>query len=1159
MNAQQLAKLGLHRLDLLCGFMFYELGVRSLQTAPALLMGFQSIQRSPLLREREVELKNLRFVCSGLSTITAVKAAAVRYNDMSMAAGHRRHFRINERTLVIKPFFDVASQELKDALAALRTPHTPQAHGMVPGDLGKPLSIQVQYAGETRRYPIEHLPPTLPEASQHDIGGSQKPVIVSWADLLAEARDMDAIDIQQQVSRRGNWHERLSAVALQGVDGAGSFHLEQELNLEGLRHMIGLPGAGKTTLLMCLLRHLGLRNLKVAVFFPSIEVCRQYLEDLRRYGVRAGLLVGQSRETRVRHAHRLAESLASDDHLGGFGRDTGSSGLFEGICALPGLTSAPSEAFGITDSFCTRLLQGKGGQHDKGGSAAFDNRLCPLWSRCGFTRAARELTQSNVWLGHVLSADTRVPRHTTGLDERYFELIGRTFDVVVFDEADRAQQDLDNGGIAELSLSGHDRSYHRQVQRGTLDLFAAGQNAVLHGMDHAQLAIEIAEFEKLNISLTHAILRLTEPTRKDFDGMLMSPLRIIGDWLSPRKVSRLTEDDFGDDPHAKAKNALCDLWESAAIRAFQLRGGRGRESQAPAESLNRLAAAFDMTHEQAIELHDRLTEFMSDWLAESNLMELRETTEKIAELLRSLRRSMSDAEAQELIGLLLPVTFTILSYRRFSPRLNEMIEQGLFDPIHIDHLASKALLQATPENILGSLSGVRFFSSASSGPSSVSSTPSSADRGAGLDLQLQYVVFTGTPRLLMYRLHEWNQHEDGSRSGPAVLLTSATSFLPASPAYHVAVPPHYVLRRLRPERADAPHSHYAFRPILDGSGDDAVHLRFSGERTEAVRFANLEKMAISLLEGGPMNSQLARDCANFDIRDGVGRKAAFVVNSYEQAWRLKRAIDMRLPAWRDKVVAVVGDLPEGPAASTSGYVTASRVEALGDDPTWQLLIFPSGALGRGTNVVFTSGPRRRDAAIGTMYFLTRPHPAPNDMSLMVSMAAKATMEFDMRQEEASALDDIALSLQKARGKAYKAVGQLMRKPLYARALGELFVPFTANMAVSLLQTIGRAMRNGCPVQCFFVDRAWAERSARKQPDSENSSMLVQLRRILERGMRDEDPRVMALHQALYSAFLDPLSKTTGLEVAGEAQNTGDEPWSENPFWVADAPLEVTGG
>lgn len=1145
MIVEKLKSLGLHRLDLLCGFMFQELGIRSLQHAPALLMGFRSILNSPLLRNRDVELDNLRRACTGLSTVAAVKAASVRYNDASLAAGHQRLFRINEQTLAIKPVFDLVSRELKEALAFLKVPHSPVPHGLLPVVAGEPMAIRVQYAGESRRYPIEPLPATISVPAKHDVLRSPSGGIsITWEALLAEAREMDAIDEKLQVERRGNWHERLSAVALNSVGAQGEFAIEPVLQLEGLRHLIGLPGAGKTTLLMCLIRHLGVRNLKVAVFFPSIEVCRQYLEDLRKYGVHAGLLVGQSRETKLRHAHRLAEALASNDPMRGFGQNSDSAALFEGVCALPALTSAPAAAFGIADSFCSKVLQRRdlpvrGANTER---EFFEQKLCPVWSACGFTRAARDLPRMNVWLGHVLSADTRVPRHTTELDERYFELIGRTCDVVIFDEADRAQQDLDRGGIAELSLSGHNRSYHRQIQRGTLEQYASGQNAVLHGLDYAQLAIEIAEFEKLNIALTHAILRLSESTRKDFDGLLMSPLRIIGDWLSPKRASRLVDDESGEDPQAKAKNALSDLWEGAAIRAFQLRGGKGRASSAPSDSISRLAVAFDMSAQDALTLHDDLSQLMADWLAESNLKDLGQITESISTLLQTVRRPLAEAEAQELVGLLLPVTFTILSYRRFSPRLNEMIEQGLFEPIHVDNLASKALLMATPENILGSLSGVRFFS-----------TPALADQGAGIDLQLQYVVFAGTPRLLMYRLHEWNKREDGSRSGPAVLLTSATSYLPSSPAYHVAVTPNYVLRRLRPEREDAPASRYAFRPIKEGVGEDATYLRFSGERSEAVRFANLEKMALSLLEGGPTHSQLARDCASFDVRDGVARKAAFIVNSYEQARRLKQSIDMRLPAWRDKVVAVVDDLPaSGPSA---GFVTTSRVESLGDDDRWQLLIFPAGALGRGTNVVYTSGPRRRDAAIGTLYFLTRPHPAPTDMDLLVSMAARATLDFDLRREDAHGLDQIGQRVLAARRQAYKRIGRLMRRPLYARSLGKLFEPFTANMAVNLLQTIGRAMRNGCPVQCFFVDRAWAENSSRGGVDKETTSMLVQLRLMLERGSSSLDAREAALFQSLYSAFLEPLRSTEGLNVAEAPADVGEEPWEENPLWVSDTPLQ----
>ncbi len=1145
MTSAQLASLGLHRLDLLAGFFYYQLGHTSLDYAPAVLMGFRSVARTPLLRAKDIELDNLRRVCGGLSTVTSLKAAAVRYNDTTLASGHRRLFRIDERTLNIKPIFDVMVPELKKALTSLAEAYEPEHHGQTVADLNKPLGIHVQYSGESRTYKIEGLPPSIPKVIGHDTEPPQKSRIsVSWAELLSGAAEMDAIDHKLQVQRPGNWHQRLQAVILQSVDIFGSFKQEDTLELEGLKHLIGLPGAGKTTLLMCLLRHLGIHGIQVAVFFPSIAVCRQYLEDLRKYGVNAGLLVGQSQETRMQHAQKLAEALATGDSLRGFGLTSLSAGLFEGSCALVPLTSAPNAAFGVAESFCTSIYQDGDQSRNEGRKnqrTQFERHLCPVWSLCGLTRASRELTECNIWLGHILSADTEVPRHSTLLRERYFELIARSFDLVIFDEADRAQQDLDRRGIAELSLSGHDRSFHRQVQRNLLQPLASGQNAALQSLDFAQLAIEIAEFEKLNVALIHAVLQLSEPVRKVFDGLLMSPLRIVGDWLSPKRVTPLT-DEYGADPQAQAKDALSELWEASAIRAFQLRNSRAHTAQAPTDMVMRTATTFKINQDEARELHDQLFQEMVSWLGESSIRELSKIAVKISTLLQGLRRPGPDAESQQIIGLLLPVTFTILSYRRLSPHLNDVVEQGMIEPVHIDELASKSLLQASPDNILGSLSGVRFFSQ----------TSAKDPTGQSLDLQLQYVVFAGTPRLLMYKLHEWVKRPDGSRTGPAVLLTSATSFLPASPAHHIPVSPQYVLQRLKPEREDAPRSYYEFRPIRDGQEPEAAYLRFSGERVEAVRQASLEKMALALLDGGLVESQLAKDCATFDVSHGVTRRAALIVNSYDQARRLKRYIDQRLPAWRDKVVAVVDKLPEG--GFESGYVTSSRVESLGDDKSWQVLIFPPGALGRGTNIVFTSGPRRRDAVIGTLYFLTRPHPAPNDMSLQVSMAAKATLDFDLRQDDSASLKQLSQRLSAARRQAYKEIGPLLRRPLFARSLGDLFKPFTANIVVGLMQTIGRAMRNGCPVQCFFVDRAWAEKSAKGEQDDALSSMLVQWHQILSEGVNSDDRREAALYRALYDAFLDPLSRINGLEFGNKTNKPQDEPWGENPLWADDSPI-----
>jgi len=100
------------------------------------------------------------------------------------------------------------------------------------------------------------------------------------------------------------------------------------------------------------------------------------------------------------------------------------------------------------------------------------------------------------------------------------------------------------------------------------------------------------------------------------------------------------------------------------------------------------------------------------------------------------------------------------------------------------------------------------------------------------------------------------------------------------------------------------------------------------------------------------------------------------------------------------------------------------------------------------------------------------------------------------------------------------------------------------------------MRNGCPVQCFFIDRAWAEKSSRGELDNETSSMLVQLRVILEKGVASDDPREAALYQALYGAFLRPLAGTRGLNVASTLEDSStEEEWHDNPLWAVDAPMK----
>ena len=156
--------------------------------------------------------------------------------------------------------------------------------------------------------------------------------------------------------------------------------------------------------------------------------------------------------------------------------------------------------------------------------------------------------------------------------------------------------------------------------------------------------------------------------------------------------------------------------------------------------------------------------------------------------------------------------------------------------------------------------------------------------------------------------------------------------------------------------------------------------------------------------------------------------------------------------------------------------------------------------------------------------MTRPHPTTDDTQLLYSLAGRATQEFDrVKFSPAFGLTEIYQTWNEARANIYRDTRRLLQEPLMASRLGaELFKPFTANQMVAILQTIGRGMRNACPVSVYFVDAAWAPQSARGKPDSPRDSMLVQMRVILEECVTHPDLTIREIYQELYGAFLEPL-------------------------------------
>jgi hypothetical protein len=230
------------------------------------------------------------------------------------------------------------------------------------------------------------------------------------------------------------------------------------------------------------------------------------------------------------------------------------------------------------------------------------------------------------------------------------------------------------------------------------------------------------------------------------------------------------------------------------------------------------------------------------------------------------------------------------------------------------------------------------------------------------------------------------------------------------------------------------------------------------------------------------------------------------------------------PDWRSRIRYLVRASAAG-TPSANG-VTASTVEQLGFDPTWDLLIFPMNAIGRGVNIVYRFGPRADKAMLGTLFFLTRPHPRAESLQLIQGLVGRASETFD--RSLFATTEDALRALKSARREVAGMLKGLLRLPLAAQALGKYAEPFVADQMIIILQTIGRAMRGDCPAFVNFVDAAWAPRSAIGQADSARTSMLVMMRRILQVCLTHPDPSKRQCYENLYQTFSVPMSNIENL-------------------------------
>lgn len=1065
------------------------LGEPSLEHLPLLLSGSRAPETALHLPQQVAAVRRARALIGEMPTRRAVERAVRQLFQNAQAArpAYDPAFSIDPATLIFRrqpghnARIDAARAHL--LLPAQRRPRKQQY--AEPGDrivrLREPDGPQIPL-----RLPALNLPPVRQHTLQRETGRPE--LRVTMADL---ARTADRLDLADRLARQQgdprrpeNWRTRLDGIIrLQACHPAGLTDTDV-LDLTGLKHLLGLPGAGKTTLISLLCAFLASEGRRVAVFFTSIETAREYLEKLTRYGVSTALLIGSSAETHRRHADRLAELIATEGHQG-FGEIRAGADLLAQTCPLPAFAvheAAAWEHWGPTVAPCTSLYD------DRDAKQA---RLCPLWSSCGRVKNQRELATAQVWLGHVRSADTAVPAHTSPEQLQYFELLADTFDLVIFDEVDETQRVLDNLGALTLELSGKESSIHLQAQRVTAQALSGalprGTNGQLDQYHFAANAFE------------RHLLRFVQELRLLDSDQQHRPLE--SRLLTTNYLIRLACETTRQSISGEQRSALYTLWDSALYASFY----RGDDERISVQPTN-LAPLLDWSEDEAQQRWGQLKAAFDQYQDALNYHDTQEPEmQALSALFAGLIAPAKAAKLAPLARVLVAVGFTVAAYQRLARLGRPLAQYGLLpEELLTTSAASKTLRQQVPRSLLGIFSSVRYRRR--------------SDGKTGFELD--YLVLDSTPRLLLHRLHERGTH---------VLLASATSWLPASSAYHVGVAPAYVLR---PRQHADTRLTLRFSPVRPAGHIGA--LRFSGagyRRDENLRLMTEHLAAESPLLGMSLLELAARAKAT---PAGRWRKCALVVNSYEQVQQVVETIAALNPPLAARTVGVVKRLPA--RQRDQHYVLRGQVETLGHDEETVVVVFPLQAMGRGVNIVFsTNDDDDGAAALGTVYFLIRPHPTAGDLTLMLSSIARATEEFDRQRFDGQDLASVAHAQQQQRRQLHAATMQLLARPQQASLLPEAFRrPFGANLLIPILQTIGRAIRKSQPAEVVFVDAAWAPHSADEQPDDEKSSVLVAMRNLLHDYVNHPDPGQQAILTALYGPFATAFANINGLLTTGEA-------------------------
>ncbi|MYW05300.1 hypothetical protein [Streptomyces sp. SID3343] len=1015
-------------------------------------------------------------------------------------------------------------------------------------------------------------------ATGHDLAGGSPGtgarLTIPKAELGETAQWMEKCEAERGATG-GDWVRRLADLHLstRSADGRG-FDDTEELTLDRLVHLVGMVGAGKSTLMILVSVWAARRGLRTTLVVGDVAEQLRLAALFRSLGLPATPMVGPT--TRQTHVQRLHRRLAGrgDDNL--LRHDDPGFDDMSTVCVADALRGTEAaEPLRYADAPCDQLYPEADVEPDTGSEANLlppgpyrpregsvrrprrgddTPRLgkrhgCPLWSVCPRHKSARELVDSLIWVANpaalVLSA---VPNQLNEERLRHLELACLRSDIVIVDEVDRVQMQLDDlfapaatlvtrgpeswldqlhtHKIGELSNQGRLPLTEREIERwaACLDVVGIATNRLY--------AMLIADPD------------LGTWVDTDYFSAWTLQEKLLEDWYP----SRRTTDDLGegalderelyeqDDEVEEAEAVLCrdstgnDGGQPWSARRAEVRGLFDIFRDDPLGDHGPYDSTTDLLVRSTQDLmhtlnepgsRQRLRVVLDHLLAGSPAAEAGPSDHpNQAQHMRGDGRSEDPADThgspQWYERTARRLTFTLL-LAALHQRLDRlvwlwpMVEAALHLEATGNELSRRPPLDyapLVPEAPMGNVLGFQYLPD---------EWGTDADPDGLRSGTLRFFRCAGIGRELLLTLPELGADAAAGRPGPHVLLMSGTSWAGASTRAHVLAPVDMVLK---PDQGslDAIRRTVFRTAFLYDENNRALSV--SG-RPPKLRGPVLATVVTRLAGPRPSGALSPLEEELGLIEDPERKRALLLVGSYKEATSVADQLQS-MDRWNGRVRVLSADDADlnhgvhdaGLGAETFGPAAAVRrgdVATFAEDPEAELLIAPLLAVERGHNIL----NHERKAAFGSVLFLVRPHPRPDDLSLAIfainDWAARFVRDhpnlpqgtFGNLVTEAVDLDAAGLAFRQTSRREWRRL--LSRRYMYSRLDKREKESFAWDQLVTVWQVIGRLVRGGVPARVVFVDARFAPALAASlapggspgRPGRADEGLLARMQGVLE--------------------------------------------------------------